>query len=148
MRAVGPGSLAVVSALTSTVVWGYLAWTTALSQGGEALPPALVAAMLFPGIAWAGALAAWRDSPFVTLLTGVIGLMPVGLYFLPAPGALKLIGAAPLLMMVAGIWMIRRLRNEPVEPTAAAEGGASSGQEGGVASGVPEDHPVAGGDSA
>ncbi|MEK9507327.1 hypothetical protein WI460_03895 [Gemmatimonadota bacterium Y43] len=110
----GPGLLAIVSALTSTAVWGYLAWSTAIVQGGEALPPALVAALLFPGIAWAGALAAWRESPFVTLLTGLIGLVPVGLYFLPAPGALKLIGVAPLVMLVAGVWMVRRMRDEPV----------------------------------
>lgn len=108
----GPGLLATLSALMSVVLWGYLAWTTAVGPGGEAVPPAVVAALLFPGIAWAGALAAWRDAPLVTLITGLIGLMPVGLYFLPAPGLLKLIGVAPLLMLASGIWMIRRLRNE------------------------------------
>ena len=46
------------------------------------------------------------------MLTGLIGVMPVGLYFLPAPGPLRLIGVAPLLMLAAGVWLVRDLRRE------------------------------------
>jgi hypothetical protein len=104
--------LALVSALLSTAVWWGLVWTSALGPGGESIPPAIVAALLFPGIAWTGFLAAQRGAPLVTLLTGVIGVMPVGLYFLPAPGILRLIGVAPILMLAAGIWLIRDLRRD------------------------------------
>lgn len=111
----GPRALALVSALMSTVLWGHLIWTNVAGGGGDAMPPAIVAGVLFPGIAWAGAVALWRESPFVTLLAGVIGLVPVGLYFLPAPGPMKLLGVAPLLMLLAGIWGIRGLGDLPVE---------------------------------
>ena len=105
-----PRGLALASALLSTALWIRLAWTSALSPGGEAFPPALVAAVLFPGIAWTGAVAAFREAPLVTLITGFIGLVPVGLYFLPAPGVLKLIGVAPVLMLAAGVLLVRDLR--------------------------------------
>lgn len=114
-----PRILASASAVLSTVLWVRLAWTTAVGPGGAAVPPAVIAAMLFPGLAIAGALAAFRDAPFVTLITGLIGLFPVGLYFLPAPGLLRLIGVAPLLMLVAGVLLVRELGGRaPDEPTA------------------------------
>ncbi len=93
-------------------MWGRLAWISALGPGGEALPPALVAALLFPGVAVAGAVATFRDAPLVTLIAGLVGLVPVGLYFLPAPGPLRLIGVAPLLMLAAAALMIRDLRRD------------------------------------
>ncbi len=111
----GPGVLALASALLSTGLWGHLVWTTLAGGSGDAALPAAVAGVLFPGVAWAGAVAAHRESPFVTLLTGVIGFMPVGLYFLPAPGALRFLGVAPLLMIAAGVWGIRRLDDGPEE---------------------------------
>ena len=110
--ALAPRLLALASAVLSTVVWWRLVWTSALGPGGESIPPAIVAALLFPGLAWAGVVAAQRGAPLVTLLTGLIGLMPVGLYFLPAPGPLRLIGVAPLLMLAAGVWLVRDLRRE------------------------------------
>jgi hypothetical protein len=105
-----PRLLALASALVSTAIWWGFVWTSAVGPGGEAIPPAVVAALLFPGLAWTGAVAAQRGAPFVTLLTGIIGLMPVGLYFLPAPGVLKLIGVAPLMMLAAGVLLVRDLR--------------------------------------
>lgn len=102
--------LASLGAVLSACLWGYLVWTAAVGPGGESVPPALVAALLFPGVALAGALAAWRDAPLVTLIAGLVGMFPVGLYFLPAPGALKLIGVAPLLTLVAGVLLVRELR--------------------------------------
>ena len=107
-----PRVLAVVSALVSTTLWIRLFWMNAAGPGGEAIPPALVPAILFPGVAWTGAVAALRGAPLVTLITGLIGFFPVGLYFLPAPGLLKLIGVAPLLMVGAGVWMVRELGRE------------------------------------
>lgn len=107
-----PRILAVVSALLSTTLWIRLFWINAAGPGGEAIPPALVAAILFPGVAWTGAVAALRDAPLVTLITGLIGFFPVGLYFLPAPGVLKLLGVAPLLMVGAGALMVRELGRE------------------------------------
>jgi hypothetical protein len=101
----------------SAVLWFRLAWTTAVGLGGAAVPPAVVAALLFPGLALTGALAAFRDAPLVTLITGLIGLLPVGLYFLPAPGVLRLIGLAPLMMILAGGLLIRELRSRPLDPT-------------------------------
>ena len=50
------------------------------------------------------------ETLLVTLIAGLVGLFPVGLYFLPAPGALKLIGVAPLLMVAAGVLLVRDLR--------------------------------------
>jgi hypothetical protein len=76
----------------------------------------VIAALLFPGLALTGALAAFRDAPLVTLITGLIGLLPVGLYFLPAPGVLRLIGIAPLMMLLAGILLVRELRARPLDP--------------------------------
>lgn len=102
--------LASASALLSVALWVRLAWINALGPGGEAVPPALVAACFFSGVAISGAVAAFRDAPLVTLVTGFIGAFPVGLYFLPAPGVLKLVGVAPLLMVAAGILQLRALR--------------------------------------
>ena len=109
-----PRLIALVSAVLSTIVWWGLVWTSALGPGGESTPPAIVAALLFPGLAWAGVVAAQRGAALVTLLTGLIGMMPVGLYFLVAPGPLRLIGIAPLLMLAAGVWLVRDLRREEV----------------------------------
>lgn len=106
-----PRLLATASAVLSVILWTRLAWMTAVGPGGAAVPPAVVAALLFPGLAITGALAAYRDAPLVTFITGLIGLLPVGLYFLPAPGVLRLIGLAPLLMLVAGVLLIRDLRS-------------------------------------
>lgn len=110
-----PRALASASAVLSTVLWFRLAWMTAVGPGGAAVPPAVVAALLFPGLAVAGALAAFRDAPLVTVITGLIGLLPVGLYFLPAPGVLRLIGVAPLLMLTAGALLVRELRSRPLD---------------------------------
>ena len=110
-----PRLLATASAVLSVVLWFRLAWMTAVGPGGAAVPPAVVAALLFPGLALAGALAAYRDAPLVTFITGLVGLLPVGLYFLPAPGVLRLIGLAPLMMLLAGILLIRDLRSRPSE---------------------------------
>ena len=105
-----PRLLAAASAVLSTTMWWGFVWMNALGPGGESIPPAIVAALLFPGVAWTGAIAAHRGAPLVTLLTGLIGLLPVGLYFLVSPGVLKLIGVAPLMMFVAGVWLVRDLR--------------------------------------
>lgn len=104
--------LAALGAVLSAVLWAYLAWRNAVGPGGEAVPPAVVAALLFPGVALTGAVAAWRDAPLVTLIAGVVGLVPVGLYFLPAPGLLKLIGVAPVLTLAAGVILVRDLRRD------------------------------------
>ncbi len=108
-----PRLLATASAVLSVILWVRLAWMTAVGPGGAAVPPAVVAALLFPGLAVTGALAAYRDAPLVTFITGLIGLLPVGLYFLPAPGVLRLIGLAPLMMLLAGVLLIRDLRARP-----------------------------------
>ncbi len=102
--------LATLGAVLSACLWGTMVWTNAVGPGGESVPPAVVAALLFPGVALAGAVAAWRDAPLVTLIAGLVGMFPVGLYFLPAPGLLKLIGIAPLLTLVAGVLLVRELR--------------------------------------
>lgn len=108
-----PRLLATASAILSVVLWLRLAWTTAVGPGGAAVPPAVVGALLFSGLATTGALAAFRDAPLVTLITGLIALFPVGLYFLPAPGVLRLIGIAPLMMLLAGVLLLRELRARP-----------------------------------
>jgi hypothetical protein len=46
-------------------------------------------------------------------VVGVISLLPVGTFFLLAPGLLRLIGVAPLLMIAAAILLLRGLREGP-----------------------------------
>jgi hypothetical protein len=106
-------ALALVAALLSSAVWIWLVWLSPYAPGGEGGPPSWIASVLFPGLAWAGAIAAFRDAPVVLGVVGVISLVPVGTFFLLAPGVLRLIGVAPLLMIAAAILLLRGLREGP-----------------------------------
>lgn len=100
----------VLAALLSTGMWLWLVRLGPLAGGGMGGPPSWLAAILFPGLAWAGALAAFRDAPLVVGLAGLISLVPVGLFFLAAPGVLRLIGVPPLLMLAAALFLLSELR--------------------------------------
>ena len=95
--------IAVVAFLLSAGGWAWVAWNTLTVAPEETLPPVIVAALLFPGIALAGARATFSDAPLVTGVCGLISLVPVGLYFLLAPGLLRLLGVPPLLLLAAAV---------------------------------------------
>jgi hypothetical protein len=99
--------LAVAAFLLSVGGWGWLAWNTLAGAPEEVLPPLVVAAVLFPGIALAGARATFSDAPLVTGVCGLISLVPVGAYFLLAPGSLRLLGVPPLLLLAASVLLLR-----------------------------------------
>jgi hypothetical protein len=98
--------LSLIAALLSVTVWGWLGWSSLTGAPLETVPPVLIGCLLFPGLAIAGARSTWVDAPLVTGITGLIGLVPVGLYFLVAPGWLKLIGVPPLLLLAAAGLML------------------------------------------
>lgn len=99
--------LATLAALLSVGVWGWLGVASLTGAPSETVPPVLIGCLLFPGLAIAGARASWSDAAFVTGITGFISLVPVGLYFLVAPGPLRLIGLPPLLLLAAAVLMLR-----------------------------------------
>ena len=94
----GVGTLA---AGVSIALWGWLGWSTLTGAPSETVPPVLIGCLLFPGLAIAGARGTYADAPLVTGITGLIGFFPVGLYFLVAPGWLRLIAVPPLLLLLA-----------------------------------------------
>jgi hypothetical protein len=98
--------LAVLALLLSIGGWGWLAWNSVTGAPDETVPPVVVAALLFPGIALAGARAAFTDAALVTGVCGLISLVPVGIYFLLAPGPLRLLGVPPLLLLAAAVLMV------------------------------------------
>lgn len=110
--------LGVVAALLSAGGWGWLAWSSITGAPSETVPPVVVAALLFPGIALAGARATFGDAPLVTGVCGLISLVPVGLYFLVAPGLLRLLGVPPVLLLAAAVLL------------ATADGGETPGESG------------------
>lgn len=115
--------LAVAAALLSVGGWAWLAWKSLTGAPGETVPPVAVAALLFPGIALAGARGTFTDAPLVTGVCGFISLVPVGLYFLVAPGPLRLLGVPPLLLLAAtGVMLGGGASDE-------SEGGAGGGSD-------------------
>ena len=86
--------------------------TFAASPGGVPAPGAFVVTLMFGGVALAGGIAALRDVPVGVAITGLIGLVPVGLYLalFPPTRWITLLDAALL-----GIGIVL-MRTEPVTP--------------------------------
>jgi len=113
--------LAFVSAGLSTWLWLRLAFFPPAGPGGLADmgsggPPAWVVAALFTGVAWSGAVATFRHAPLVTVIVGFISLVPVGLVFVGAPGAFRLLSVAPLMMLGAGLLLFGVPAGNPDPP--------------------------------
>lgn len=82
------------------------AFATAL--GAVPAPGAFVVTLIFGGIAVAGGVAALRDVPVAVMLSGLISLLPVGLYLTLFPGVTRWIGVLDGALLGIGLALMRR----------------------------------------
>jgi hypothetical protein len=75
--------------------------------------------LIFGGLAIAGGVAALRDVPVAVALTGLVSLLPVGLYLGMFPGSTRWIGVLDAVLLAIGVAL---MRSERVIPPPASPG--------------------------
>lgn len=107
-------AMALLAALALVALWVLLGVVGPAVPGSAgtappdaALPPILLGVAIFSALALAGGMAALRDAPLVVVLCGGISLMPVGLYTLLMPFPFRLIGVLDVVLVVAGVMLLR-----------------------------------------
>lgn len=105
VRAAARG-LGTVCGLVAAGTWLWLWIDEPWGELGIAVPAAALVTAIFVGLALAGVAAAVQDVPIVLLLTGLFSLVPVGIYFLLAPGFLPIVGWSDVGLLASGIVLL------------------------------------------
>jgi len=87
--------------------FAFLRTAFAGSPGGVPAPGAFIVTLIFGGLAIAGGVAAVRDVPVAVALTGLISLVPVGLYLGMFPGPTRWIGVLDAALFGIGLVLMR-----------------------------------------
>ena len=99
---------AFLAALALVGLWGvFLRAAFATALGGVPAPGAFMVTLIFGGIAVAGGVAALRDAPVAVTLSGLISLLPVGLYLALFPGVTRWIGMLDGMLLGLGLALMR-----------------------------------------
>ena len=101
--------VAFLVALALVGLWAlFLRAVFATAFGAVPAPGAFVVTLIFGGIAVAGGVAALRDVPAAVVLSGLISLLPVGLYLTLFPGVTRWIGVLDGVLLGIGFALMRR----------------------------------------
>lgn len=121
----GARLLGALSGAGAAGAWLWLWVGRPWGELGIATPAAALVTAIFAGMALAGLGAALKDVPVVLALVGLFSLLPVGTYFLVAPGYLPVIGWCDVGMLVSGaVLLVAHLRGG--DGAEALEGAASA----------------------
>ena len=115
---------AFLISLALVAMWfAFLRAAFASSTGGVPAPGAFVVTLIFSGIALAGGVGALRDVPVAVALTGLVSMLPVGLYLMVFPGPTRWIGVLDAALLMIGITLLRQ--GDPEEAVEGTDGFSS-----------------------